>query len=374
LRLLITNFEDVDILRFLVRITDGDDIDLITTTDGLPAFYSSWIDVVYPGDVTTITKIELFPVIELNGEEIRSIEPAYTGIFEAGDIIAVGCVETDCHDTVDNDGNNLTDCADPYCQFVGTEVNCYDGVDDDCDGDIDCDDSECIDPDSDINTVLMYRFNEGSGNFTCDNSGNGHNVIFGDGSCTPGVEPCPAWVSNAGGYRIDFINDLHTYYLNVSNDEGWETELSEMTIEVQINYTSPGGSTGAILDKSDPGNFEGFILHAGHCNPPYTVACWVIQLGNGTEFKYHRCSMPTSYWYQGVFNFSLVYDSSLASDHLKMYDQDGLLCGSGSTFNGFGSIKIPDVDMIIGLGYYSPALDWDGLMDNIIISNIARTI
>ena len=260
LRLLITNFEDVDILRFLVRITDGDDIDLITTTDGLPAFYSSWIDVVYPGDVTTITKIELFPVIELNGEEIRSIEPAYTGIFEAGDIIAVGCVETDCHDTVDNDGNNLTDCADPYCQFVGTEVNCYDGVDDDCDGDIDCDDSECIDPDSDINTVLMYRFNEGSGNFTCDNSGNGHNVIFGDGSCTPGVEPCPAWVSNAGGYRIDFINDLHTYYLNVSNDEGWETELSEMTIEVQINYTSPGGSTGAILDKSDPGNFEGFIF------------------------------------------------------------------------------------------------------------------
>ncbi|MBU3940816.1 MAG: hypothetical protein KKH88_02750 [Nanoarchaeota archaeon] len=429
LSLLITNFEDVDILRFLVRITDGDEIDLITTTDGIPAFYSDWVDVDYLGDVTTITKIEIFPVIELDGEEIRSTEPAYTGIFEAGDIVVLNCTELICDDGLDNDGNEGTDCDDPDCQFVGTELvcddfldndcdllpdcadpdctsgleilchdnlddncnllidcadpdcvggtetNCYDGIDDDCDGDIDCDDSECIDPDSDINTVLLYRFNEGAGNFICDSSGNGNNGILGNGVCVPGIEPCPAWVPKGGGYELDFLDD--ETHVNVSHTGNFDLEFSEMTIEAQLTYGYASYRMG-IIDKRSSSNFEGFYLEKGNYGSYMPPPGWRFDLGNGSEIKNYYCfpSEGASYFVTGkTYNLSIVYDSSLPSDNLKMYDQDGQICASGASLVGFGSIKIPSEDMIIGHEQYGAVTynRWGGLIDNLEISNIAET-
>lgn len=63
--------------------------------------------------------------------------------------------ETDCANGLDDDGNGLTDCAEPgcnllscgsQCQCVGlrkTELLCVDGLDTDGDGAIDCADSDC---------------------------------------------------------------------------------------------------------------------------------------------------------------------------------------------------------------------------------------
>ncbi len=61
-------------------------------------------------------------------------------------------LETICNDGIDNDGNGLTDCADPNC--VGEtgpegvvceafETTCNDGFDNDGDGLVDCDDPNC---------------------------------------------------------------------------------------------------------------------------------------------------------------------------------------------------------------------------------------
>jgi oligosaccharide reducing-end xylanase len=81
--------------------------------------------------------------------------------------------ELSCTDGVDNDCDELIDCADPdcnadpACDYCGngicgpeedscscsadcgsppaSEQSCIDGVDEDCDGDVDCDDSDCSD-------------------------------------------------------------------------------------------------------------------------------------------------------------------------------------------------------------------------------------
>jgi predicted GH43/DUF377 family glycosyl hydrolase len=58
--------------------------------------------------------------------------------------------EERCSDRVDNDGNGLTDCADPSCRVFdfcheSSEARCTDGIDNDADGLVDCKDPECCD-------------------------------------------------------------------------------------------------------------------------------------------------------------------------------------------------------------------------------------
>jgi hypothetical protein len=55
---------------------------------------------------------------------------------------AGGKLETLCHDGLDNDGDGLTDCADPDCVGAGVEI-CDDGIDNTCDRAIDCGDPRC---------------------------------------------------------------------------------------------------------------------------------------------------------------------------------------------------------------------------------------
>jgi hypothetical protein len=64
------------------------------------------------------------------------------------------CPESSCTDSVDNNGDGLTDCEDSGCCSnaacdgvgfceLGTEVTCNDGEDNDGDGDVDCADVDC---------------------------------------------------------------------------------------------------------------------------------------------------------------------------------------------------------------------------------------
>jgi len=56
------------------------------------------------------------------------------------------CIETDCGDSADNDGDTLIDCDDADC-VGGAETDCSDGIDNDCDTFTDCDDADdCVDP------------------------------------------------------------------------------------------------------------------------------------------------------------------------------------------------------------------------------------
>jgi hypothetical protein len=73
------------------------------------------------------------------------------GPFELNVVVAENPTE-DCFDGVDNDGDQLADCADPDCASVPNcrgctkefgPTACTDGRDNDCDGKIDCADPDC---------------------------------------------------------------------------------------------------------------------------------------------------------------------------------------------------------------------------------------
>jgi hypothetical protein len=62
--------------------------------------------------------------------------------------LMVDCSETfeRCGNSIDDNGDDLVDCADPQCRLQPPcfELYCSDGADDDLDGDVDCADFDCI--------------------------------------------------------------------------------------------------------------------------------------------------------------------------------------------------------------------------------------
>ncbi|MBU3940381.1 MAG: hypothetical protein KKH88_00430 [Nanoarchaeota archaeon] len=358
LKISLANLGHIDIVRFIFRITEDDNITLLESTDGLPGYNTGWIAVNYTGTPVNIDKIEVFPVIIVNGKETRDSDPAALKVFGAGDIVASGCPE-----------------------------NCINGVDDDGDLLIDCDDDDCISG-ADANTVLLFDFNQGGGTVVCDQSGNGNHGILGNGVCLPGVFPCPNWVSNASSYSLDFLNDEPdpgTYVEVVHQGGGFPSEFSEMTIEASLTLVDGAWFENmGVLDKRDIINNQGFYLRAGHCyQGVYNYDCWRLEIGNGSEFRYYQCLLG----YMGTYfiinsntsyDLAVTYDSNLALDNLKFYESGTqLICtgpsGSPDTFVGFGAIKMPSSSLIVGKTNYSVDDDWDGLMDNITISDVVRT-
>ncbi|MGE0786772.1 MAG: hypothetical protein AB7S26_13955 [Sandaracinaceae bacterium] len=103
--------------------------------------------------------------------------------------------EMDCTDGIDDDGDMLTDCADPDCDVMlcdatamlvchlgrcecgtaASETSCGDGIDDDCDSMFDCADPDCDGLECGPGPVLcgggMCPCPDGFTERTCDNSG-----------------------------------------------------------------------------------------------------------------------------------------------------------------------------------------------------------
>ena len=84
---------------------------------------------------------------------LRATQPDASGCVPYGlgvTFDATGCpqpIPEVCDDTIDNDGDGATDCADPDCvddpACVVTVEDCFDGADNDDDGRTDCADSDC---------------------------------------------------------------------------------------------------------------------------------------------------------------------------------------------------------------------------------------
>ena len=117
--------------------------------------------------------------------------------------------EADCNDGVDNDGDGMIDCddqdcaQDPACQAPQTEVDCADGVDNDSDGMIDCADPDCnLDPACQTPGVEICTDD-------IDNDGDGMTDCddpdcSGDAACqAPTLENCTDGVDNDGDGMID---------------------------------------------------------------------------------------------------------------------------------------------------------------------------
>jgi len=120
-----------------------------------------------------------------------------------------GCIsltyECDCYDGIDNDGNGVTDCADPTCGqdiCCSIECDCEDGIDNDGNGDIDCDDSYCDPMTSYIETCFC---NDGIDNdfdqlTDCDDPDCANFIYQYECNCLDGID-------NDGDGLIDTLDD-----------------------------------------------------------------------------------------------------------------------------------------------------------------------
>ncbi|MEM7245826.1 MAG: FG-GAP-like repeat-containing protein [Acidobacteriota bacterium] len=82
-----------------------------------------------------------------------------------------GPPESNCHDTVDDDGDGLVDCDDDDCEDSCDEsLNCSDGIDNDVDGNTDCADNECEFDASCLNVINVTTTDD--------------DLDAGDGECT----------------------------------------------------------------------------------------------------------------------------------------------------------------------------------------------
>lgn len=86
-----------------------------------------------------------------------------------------GAEDDNCTDGVDNDTDDLVDCADDECaddpSCEETEATCDDVFDNDADGDIDCADDDCVDDAmcEETETLCDDSFdNDGDGDIDCD--------------------------------------------------------------------------------------------------------------------------------------------------------------------------------------------------------------
>jgi len=100
--------------------------------------------------------------------------------------VSVEVIEDDCSDGVDNDGDNLIDCADPNCNDAADcfETECDDDASNDNDDLVDCDDPDCwasefcSPPNNTCEEALELTMS--SFPFTGDTSNYGNNTSRGD--------------------------------------------------------------------------------------------------------------------------------------------------------------------------------------------------
>jgi len=317
LEILIKSNSNVQVDGFIVRIVSDQEIEVFEIDEVLLPFNSKFFNVDYQGYVNDITEIEVIPKVRIDGELFVLSDVSIIKIIEEGDIL--------------------------------------------------------IESEGDENTILYMDFNEGEGTFVCDSSGNGNHGTLGDGICLPGTEPCPEWVTYLDGYALDF-DDLEIY-TNISNNNRFNELSDEMTIELSLVYEVSGPVRKALLDKRDIINYEGFYFERGKRTVGDMEYCWVLELGNGNEFRSFYCipDQGSSYFEnEKLYNLAIIYDSNLLEDNIKIYDQDGLVCSSGTYFTDFGSIIIPEEELILGLKRDYHTYRFNGLINELIISNIAR--
>ncbi len=232
--------------------------------------------------------------------------------FVACLLVAVSCSNKEkCNDGRDNDGNGLTDCADPKCGLGAlcgangftcssdescsacsgnggaseqTESSCGDGFDNDCDGFIDCDDPDCQATTSKTGGV-------------CDSSGHTCGAPDGSGHATCGGAAPPVISSSELGW-IRFAES--DYYVLGAFGSGYQEEAALVFqvfkadgtkypgIAVAFTHTSAGGSfigdtpdcetdaltgvtTCAARGVTDSDGRVGVVLHSGRSYSILTV-------------------------------------------------------------------------------------------------------
>ena len=190
-----------------------------------------------PGDGAPI------PVAILAPGSIHYVRVAYTGTFSpsiAGWAIDnirfdLDPIELNCFDTIDNDGDGRTDCADLDCDGIGIceypESSCSDTFDNDNDGLTDCDDPDC----QGVSGCPEIECDDG-----VDNDGNG-DTDCGDANCD-GVGICE--------FPESTCNDA------LDNDDDGDTDCADTDCDGVGTCENPESTCNDAIDNDDDGDTD----------------------------------------------------------------------------------------------------------------------
>lgn len=139
----------------------------------------------------------------------RQSRAVIAGVAALGLLLAAppASAETNCADSLDNDGNGLVDCRDPGCTLppgstaccagrsAESGAQCVDGIDNDCDGTADCFDPACAD----------YRFRPAgvAQELGCSAGGARENMYEADWPTLDSTDSCEDGLDNDGNGRTD---------------------------------------------------------------------------------------------------------------------------------------------------------------------------
>lgn len=203
----------------------------------------------------------------------------------------------------------------------------------------------------DENTVLLLHFNEGNGQTVYDFSGNGYNGIFGSSSEINSSED-PTWIPGISGDAVCF--DGINQYIKISKDA--VVGLTEGTIEAWI--------LPYIIDSDN-----WFISYAmdtdkgvAMCIDNNKSLCAQLDQSPGGVLRSNPGLIKERRWH----HVAMTWDNS----KVKLY-LNGVL---DSTFNHPGYPQNESQDLYIGIdSYHREYYSFDGIVDEVRISNIART-
>ncbi|MCI0532152.1 MAG: hypothetical protein L0Y74_09425 [candidate division Zixibacteria bacterium] len=207
----------------------------------------------------------------------------------------------------------------------------------------------------DSNTVALWHFNEGTGDTAYDVSGNEshatiHNAIWVDGMFGKALDFKPAEMS-----RVLAPNSSSLQITGPITIEAWVKPRNfgpeALNLIVQKGDGGSGGNTYWFAIKS-AGKLQ--IELQGPGSPPYGVLEGTSQVDTGV--------------FQHV---AVTWDGTTDTNSLRFYI-DGILDTAGTV--GCSSLYITNAPLGIG---YTPSLEkffFDGVIDEVRISNIARNI
>lgn len=291
-----------NVVMYLTQTATGDTIATTTTDAGGYYYFSS----LYPSDYEVVISSENFlfgrPLYEheVLGDPDGALDgKSLTTGLDFGDILhsinfGLNTVEN-CVNGVDDNGDGLVDCADPYCQnfqdFDNDGLGSYCDIDDDNDGitDIiednitttsyipDCSD----DPDFDFsNPVLISGTDRREG------------AIYRYTEVIPGVD------------ALVTIEKLENIAIPTADDESADQEWFKPQSNVNGLNTGDEAYSQYLFDFVETGTFKDTILEA--------INLFFIDIdGNGSFGEINWTEAPSSFTYDNPTDLSFVRDNSI---------------------------------------------------------------
>lgn len=213
-------------------------------------------------------------------------------------------------------------------------------------------------------TVGLWHLNEGTGTTVADRSGNGYTATLGTGTSSP------TWVTGTNPFLGSAAGsfDGNDYIMVTSSSI---PSFAQGTMEAWIKPSGTDYSTnqavmgGAAVNAADATTRNAIVaLNVGTCSSQ-----WYTIIANGTTSQvvcstqtYNSTNFPGGVW----THIAITYDGNLVN-----FYKDGILVGTTEqSVSGAGGSQPFSIGR---LGAYPSGLEYNGVIDEVRISNIARS-